>query len=57
MKIVRFDEQGCCQFIYFDWREFKFKTSCWARNFDSLLGKTKNKNHFFIGLFNPRKEE
>ena len=57
MKIVRFDEQGCCQFIYFDWREFKFKTSCWARNFGSLLGKTKNKNHFFIGLFNPRKEE
>ena len=28
MKIVRFDTKGNCQFIYFNWRKFRFETSC-----------------------------
>lgn len=52
MKIIRFNKHGNCQFIYFDWKEFKFKTTCWARNIDILFGKKKNKKHIFIGLYN-----
>ena len=52
MKIIRIDKDGCCQFVYFDWREFKFKSTCWARNIDSLFGTNKDKKHFFIGLHN-----
>ena len=52
MKIVRFDKNGNCQFVYFDWREFKFKTTCWAKNLDSLLGVNKDKKLIFIGLHN-----
>lgn len=52
MKIVRFNSQGNCQFIYFDWSEFKFKTTCWADNLHTLFGKTKEKKHLIIGLWN-----
>ena len=52
MKIVRFNSDGACQFIYFDWREFKFKTTCWAKSLDGLLGATKDKKHIIIGLWN-----
>ena len=52
MKVIRFDKDGNCQFIYFDWREFKFKTTCWARGLDALFGKNCAKKHFFIGLHN-----
>lgn len=52
MKIVRFDEKGNCQFVYFNWRRFRFETSCWANNLSGLLGKTKNKKSLIIGLWN-----
>lgn len=52
MKIVRFDEKGNCQFVYFNWRRFKFETSCWANSLSELLGKTKIKKHLIIGLWN-----
>lgn len=52
MKLVRFDSRGNCQFIYFDWREFKFKTTCWAENLSKLLGQTKEKKHLIIGIWN-----
>ena len=52
MKIVRFNSQGNCQFIYFDWSKFKFKTTCWANCLQALLGKTKEKKHLIIGLWN-----
>ena len=52
MKIVRFDKSGNCQFVYFDWREFKFKTTCWAENLDMLFGRNRDKKHIFIGLHN-----
>lgn len=52
MKIVRFDKRGNCQFVYFDWREFKFKTTCWARNLDDLFGRNKDRKHIFIGFHN-----
>lgn len=52
MKIVRFDEKGNCQFVYFNWRRFKFETTCWANNLQGLLGKTKDKKHLIIGLWN-----
>lgn len=52
MKIVRFDSKGHCQFIYFNWRKFKFETSCWAHSIDMLLGKAKDKKHLIIGLWN-----
>ena len=52
MKIIRFDTDGNCQFIYFDWREFKFKTTCWSHNIGGLLGDRKYKKHIFIGTIN-----
>lgn len=52
MKIVRFDEKGNCQFVYFNWRRFRFETSCWANSLSGLLGKTKNKKCLIIGLWN-----
>jgi hypothetical protein len=52
MRIVRFDKSGNCQFVYFDWREFKLKTTCWARNLDGLFGGNKDGKHVFIGLHN-----
>lgn len=52
MKIVRFDSKGHCQFIYFDWHDFKFKTTCWAENLDLLFGATREKKHFIIGFWN-----
>lgn len=52
MKIVRFDEKGNCQFIWFNWRKFKFETTCWANSLPGLLGKTKDKKHLIIGLWN-----
>jgi len=52
MKIVRFDSKGNCQFVYFNWRKFKFETSCWANSLQGLLGKTSGKKHLIIGLWN-----
>lgn len=52
MKIVRFDEKGNCQFIHFNWRKFKFETTCWANSLSGLLGSTKEKKHLIIGLWN-----
>jgi len=52
MKIVRFDTKGNCQFIYFNWRKFKFETTCWVNSLDKLLGATKEKKHLIIGLWN-----
>ena len=52
MKIIRINRSGNCQFVYFDWREFKFKTTCWAKNLDSLFGKNNNRKHIFIGIHN-----
>ncbi len=52
MKIVRFDEKGYCQFVYFNWRRLKFETSCWAKSLSGLLDKTKGKKHLIIGLWN-----
>ena len=52
MKIVRFDSKGNCQFIWFNWRKFKFETTCWAKNLPDLLGATKEKKHLIIGLWN-----
>ena len=52
MKIVRFDKKGHAQFIYFNWRKFKFETSCWAMNIETLLGKSKDKKHLIIGIWN-----
>ena len=50
MKIVRFDKNGNCQFVYFNWRRFRFETSCWANSLSELFGK--NKKHLIIGLWN-----
>ena len=52
MKIVRFDNKGNCQFIYFNWRRFRFETTCWAKSLDALLGATKDKKHLILGLYN-----
>ena len=52
MKIVRFDTKGHSQFIYFDWHDFKFKTTCWAESLDLLFGATREKKHFIIGFWN-----
>lgn len=52
MKIVRFDCNGNCQFIFFNWRKFKFETSCWAESLDKLLGCIKHKRHLIVGLWN-----
>ena len=52
MKIVRFDSKGNCQFVYFNWRKFKFETSCWANSLQGLLGKTSEKKHLIIGMWN-----
>lgn len=52
MKIVRFDEKGNCKFVYFNWRKFKFETSCWANSISGLFGKNNNKKHLIIGLHN-----
>jgi hypothetical protein len=52
MKIVRFDIKGHCQFIYFDWHDFKIKTSCWAENLAALFGNTRSKKHIIIGIWN-----
>lgn len=52
MKIIRFDKRGNCQFIYFDWKEFKFKTTCWAKSIDILFGRKNGEKHIFIGLHN-----
>jgi hypothetical protein len=58
MKIIRFDSKGHCQFIYFNWRKFKFETTCWAHTIGILWGKTKHKKHLFIGIsMPPRKED
>ena len=51
MKIVRFDKKGHAQFIYFNWRKFKFETSCWAMNIETLFGKLKDKKHLIIGIW------
>lgn len=53
MKVIRFNEKGHCQFVYFDWRRFRFKTSCWAENVGKLLGNTKDKPRKFIGVYKP----
>jgi len=52
MKIVRFDEKGNCQFVYFNWHKFKFETTCWAASLDKLLGATRDKKHLILGLWN-----
>lgn len=52
MKIVRFDKDGNCQFVYFNWRKFRFETTCWAHTIDALFGITKDKKHTFLGLWN-----
>ena len=52
MKIVRFDEEGNCQFIHFNWKRLRFETTCWANSIDVLFGSTKNKKHLIIGLWN-----
>ena len=51
MKIVRFNTKGNCQFIYFDWHDFKIKTSCWAKDLAALFGSTRNKKHLIIGIW------
>lgn len=53
MKVIRFNEKGHCQFVYFDWRRFRFKTSCWAENVCKLLGNTNDKPRKFIGVYKP----
>ena len=53
MEIVRFSNGGICQFVYFNWRKFRFETSCWARSIDLLFGLTKTRKHKFIGLYEP----
>lgn len=55
MRIVRFDKNGNCQFIYFNWRKFRFETTCWANSLKNLLGRTSGKKHFIIGLWNYEK--
>ena len=52
MNIVRFDRKGNCQLIYFNWRKFRFETSCWANNLPALLGKTAHRRHWIIGRLN-----
>ena len=52
MKIVRFNTKGNCQFIYFDWRKFRFDSTCWAESLNGLFGATKDKKHIIIGLWN-----
>lgn len=52
MNIVRFDNEGNCQFVYFNWRKFKFETTCWAKGLDKLLGASRFKKHLIIGLWN-----
>lgn len=51
MKIVRFDKKGHAQFIYFNWRKFRFETTCWADNLKILLGRTSDKKHLIIGIW------
>lgn len=51
MKIIRFNNKGNCQFVYFNWRKFKFETSCWASSIDKLFGKNKDKKYIIIGLY------
>lgn len=52
MKIVRFNTEGHCQFIHFNWRKFRFEESCRAKTITDLFGRTKGKKHFIIGLWN-----
>jgi len=52
MKIVRFDEKGNCQFVYFNWHKFKFETTCWANSISGLFGRNNDKKHVIIGLHN-----
>ena len=51
-KIVRFDNKGNCQFIYFNWRKFKFETTCWANGINNLFGINKEKEYIIIGIYN-----
>lgn len=51
MKIIRFNKNGNCQFIWFNWRKFRFETTCWAENIGKLLGLSNTKKHRFIGLY------
>ena len=53
MKIVRFDKKGNCQYVYFNWRKFKFETTCWANSLANLLGVLKDKKHTILGLWRP----
>lgn len=56
MKIIRFNEKGHCQFIWFNWRKFRFETTCWCEDIGKLFGNTKDKSHKFIGLYQKPKE-
>lgn len=49
MKIIRFNKNGNCQFIWFNWRKFRFETTCWAENIGKLFGMSKKCR--FIGLY------
>lgn len=53
MKIIRFNEKGYCQFIWFNWRKFRFERTCWGESIGKLLGNTKDKPHKFIGVYKP----
>ena len=56
MRIIRFNENGNCQFFYFNWRKFKFETSCWAQHLGKLLGSTRIKSIKsikFIEIYTP----
>lgn len=57
MKIIRFNEKGNCQFVWFNWRRFRFETTGWAKDIGKLFGMTNNKKHRFIGLYEPTNNE
>lgn len=55
MKIVRFNGKGNCQFVYFNWKRFRFETSCWAEDLGRLFGGAEGPRRF-IGIFSNKKQ-
>lgn len=52
MKIIEINkEDNSARFLYWNWRKFKFESTCWANNINGLFGNTKNRKVFCIMIY------
>ena len=51
LKIVKFDKKGHCCFVYWNWKRFRFETTCWAHTIGDLFGSESERKHLIIGIY------